>query len=76
MYMYIYYRAFTKCTNCIFLQNGGATCYMNSVLQHILTQPEIVDYLLSLPVDSADQEGYAVSFHSLQFLLIKFFLHH
>lgn len=27
---------------------------MNSVLQHVLTQPELLDYLLSLPADELD----------------------
>lgn len=30
------------------LRNGGATCYMNSILQQLFMQPNVADFLLSI----------------------------
>jgi len=41
------------------LKNGGATCYMNSVLQQLFMIPEIRDGILSLEgiADDAVEDG-------------------
>ena len=38
------------------LKNGGATCYMNAVLQQLFTMPGIAEYLLSIEDDSEDKD--------------------
>lgn len=38
------------------LKNGGATCYMNSVLQQIFMVPGISEFILSIDEDNPDEE--------------------
>lgn len=47
------------------LRNGGATCYMNSVLQQLVMQPRIRDMLLGARgVEGPEQQDSV--FHQLQ----------
>lgn len=39
------------------LKNGGATCYMNSVLQQIFMVPGISEFILSIDEDNPDEES-------------------
>ncbi|CAF4027702.1 unnamed protein product [Rotaria sp. Silwood1] len=43
--------------NCLRLYNGGATCYMNSILQQLSMLPQISEHILSVPddLDSANR---------------------
>jgi ubiquitin carboxyl-terminal hydrolase 9/24 len=38
------------------LKNGGATCYMNSVLQQLFMQPGVAEYILGIDVENVDEE--------------------
>ena len=38
------------------LKNGGATCYMNSVLQQLYMTPGIAEYILAIDVENMDEE--------------------
>lgn len=38
------------------LKNGGATCYMNSVLQQLYMTPDIVDSLLSTEDETSEED--------------------
>ena len=40
------------------LKNGGATCYMNSVLQQLYLVPGIREDILALNSDEENQERY------------------
>ena len=42
------------------LKNGGATCYMNAVLQQLYMIPGICDYLLSIEDDYAQDKNLSV----------------
>ena len=38
------------------LKNGGATCYMNSLLQQLYMTPGIPEYLLAMEDEQVDEE--------------------
>lgn len=38
------------------LKNGGATCYMNSLLQQLYMTPGIPEYLLAIDDEQMDEE--------------------
>ena len=38
------------------LKNGGATCYMNSVIQQLFMTPGIVEHLLGIDEENIDEE--------------------
>ena len=38
------------------LKNGGATCYMNSVLQQLYMTPSVVESVLSVDDEEVDEE--------------------
>ena len=40
------------------LKNGGATCYMNSVLQQLFLTPTIADTVLAVDDDGLVEERY------------------
>ena len=44
------------------LKNGGATCYMNSVIQQLYMAPSIPEYILGIEQDS-EEETYVLSSH-------------
>ena len=47
------------------LKNGGATCYINSVLQQLYAVPGISDQLLAVNLDKVDEDS---AFFQLQVL--------
>ena len=47
------------------LRNGGATCYMNAVLQQLFMQPRIREMVLAAQLTPAGQQQDSV-FHQLQ----------
>ena len=53
------------------LKNGGATCYMNSVLQQIFMVPGISEFILSIDEDNPDEERFGYKFLGLFFSVIK-----
>ena len=38
------------------LRNGGATCYMNSVIQQLFMTPGVVEHLLGIDEENVDEE--------------------
>ena len=40
------------------LKNGGATCYMNSVLQQLFMTPGVKDAILATEEEDADEDRY------------------
>lgn len=46
------------------LKNGGATCYMNSVIQQLYMVPGIPEVVLGVEEDKADEErsGFKVTY--------------
>lgn len=38
------------------LKNGGATCYMNSLLQQLYMTPGIAEFLLAIDEEEVDEE--------------------
>ena len=40
------------------LRNGGATCYMNSVIQQLFMTPGIIDAVLSIDDQAVEEDRY------------------
>lgn len=43
------------------LKNGGATCYMNSLLQQLYMTPGIAEFLLAIDDEEVDEERLLMS---------------
>ncbi|XP_064624443.1 ubiquitin carboxyl-terminal hydrolase 24-like isoform X2 [Lineus longissimus] len=48
------------------LKNGGATCYMNSVLQQLFMHPGVAEYILGVEMENVDEESV---FYQIQMVL-------
>lgn len=48
------------------MKNGGATCYMNAILQQLFMQPSIRKLLLSVPEVGAPEENIDNIFYQMQ----------
>lgn len=46
------------------LKNGGATCYMNSVLQQLYLVPGVAEDIMAVCSDKENEDRWDLNFHS------------
>lgn len=61
-----------SCAGFVGLKNGGATCYMNSLLQQLYMIPGIPESILSIDDELASEERLLAFLHIYVFLCYVF----